>query len=107
MTEKEILENNALIAKFIGSKYGWQDLDYATGGYYIETKYHNSYDYLIPVLEHIESLGYRWEIGQSMCPDINRYHYCRIVGVKTIEGVSPLDAIYGAVITFINWYNEK
>lgn len=56
----------------------------------------------MPVLEKIEAIGYRWEIGMS---STSPHHYCKIWSIGTIEGISPKDATWGAVIEFIKWYN--
>ena len=59
---------------------------------------------IIPVIEKIESIGYKWEIGMS---STSPYHYCKIWSIGTIEGISISDAIYEAIIEFIKWYNSK
>lgn len=67
-------------------------------------QYNSSWDLLMPVMEKIESIGYRWEIGMSLKPP---FHYCRIWSLPKIEGISPIDAVWGAVVEFIEWYNNK
>ena len=69
----------------------------------VSINYKHSYSLLIPILERIESLGYRWEIGMSTT---STYHYCKIWSIGTIEGISPVDAIYWAIVEFITWYND-
>jgi hypothetical protein len=116
MEDKVILEGNKLIAEFMGMEYHW----YPKNNYYArpqhtffegnkiwgieDLKFHSSWDWLMPVIERIESLGYRWEIGMSTT---SPYHYCKIWSIGSIEGISPLDAIYGACIEFIKWYNKQ
>jgi hypothetical protein len=68
-------------------------------------RYHSSWDWLMPVLEKIASLGYKWEIGISPYKKESVFHYCKIWSIGTIEGVSPLDAVYGAVVEFVKWHN--
>lgn len=58
----------------------------------------------MPVLVKIEALGFHWEMGTSATKP---YHYCRTVGIGTTEGVSTIDAIYGACYHFIKLYNNK
>lgn len=104
MTQEEILKNNILIATFDDPTWKervdltWEDIEE-----YIPS-YDKFWDYLFPVLERIETLGYKWEIGMSMSKP---YHYCKIWSIGKIEGVSPLDAVYGAVIEFITWFNNN
>lgn len=68
--------------------------------------FHSSWDWLMPVVEKIGAKGYRWELGMGTSTN-SPTHYCKIWSIGSIEGVSPLDAIYGAVIEFIKWYNTK
>lgn len=68
-----------------------------------ELKFHSCFNSIMQVLCKIESLGYKWEIGSSK---EYPYHYCKINNICNIEGISPLDSVYGAVIEFINFYNE-
>lgn len=127
MIQKEIIEGNKLIAEFMGAIitqcYSYiediQDgleyyfskenapedrLRYSSSG----IKYHSSWDWLMSVVEKIESLGYSSEI------------YC-IGGFENrlqffSGGVSPvksrcfklkIEAVYYTVVEFIKWYNAK
>lgn len=106
MNNNEILDNN-LFVEFMGKKHielCWKLIpsNYVHLPKYF--KYNSSYEWLMPVLEKIESLGYGWEIG--MQTPTSPYHYCKIDGMDTIEGIYLLDAIYGACIEFIKWYNK-
>jgi hypothetical protein len=110
----EILEGNKLIAKFMDIQVteitwkGWTHLilgdenaamDYGNITYY---KPDADWNQLMLVLERIEAKGHRWEIGMgSTLP----YHYCRIWAAGSYSGDSPIDAVWGAVIEFIKWYN--
>ena len=107
-------EENQIIADFMcnryvnhvgkNDRYKWQLVK--DGSWYEEKdlQYDKSWDWLFPVLEKIEAIGYRWEIGMSAA---SPYHYCKIWSIGIIKGISPLDAIYGAVIEFIKWYTTK
>lgn len=109
ITDQEIIEGNALIAIFMGynveivnnERYFTLD-DMLESLSDEELHYNDSWDWLMPVLENIEAIGYRWEIGMS---STSPHHYCKIWSIGTIEGVSPKDATWGAVIEFIKWYN--
>jgi len=67
------------------------------------TKYNSSLDVLMPVLLKIESLGRKWEIGMSSYQ--MGLHYCKIWSIGLIVKESIIDAIYDAVVKFIEWYN--
>ena len=117
---KEILEGNKLIMEFMELKPTEQKGMYlisqhhytclentpemALSGFASIAKYHESWDWLMPVLERIEAKGHRWEIGMS--PTSSQHHYCKIWSIGTIERVSLLDAVYGAILEFIKWYNS-
>ena len=101
---KEILEGNKLIEEFMTEDPGVLRRDLKQAGTLESMQYHKSWDLLMPVLERIRVKGYKWEIGMS--PISSQYHYCKIWSVGTIGGRSPLDAVYGAVLEFIKWYNS-
>lgn len=124
MSEKEILEGNKLIAEFMGGKFKeysilnlkenevW--LPYHGLCNYQKLKYYSSWDWLIPVVEKIESISelsqnrtcnfhvtiekhrcfIKWGIGRTIC-DVYDYHNNKIL------------IVYRAVIEFIKWYNQN
>lgn len=103
---------NILIAEFmvgvVKKNYNGFEID---GKPYHETqlKYHSSWDWLMPVIEKIESLDY--------------IDYCQIQSTKTLGGVfystyisktfnttsyeSKIKSVYNAVIKAINYHNER
>ena len=106
----------------------WESLNH--GEYLTNLKYHESWDWLMPVVEKIESLdlseyGYKWEgldgeteyNNQNICVEIERnqcwiYMNLQLDPVHTINVEtfnkkcdSKIDAVYGAVVEFIEWYN--
>jgi hypothetical protein len=129
------METNKLIAEFMG--------DYFDSGlqlaYYIrynkvyrieDSQFHESWDWLMPVVEKIESLdlseyGYTWKgidgeteyNNQNICVEIERnqcwiYMNLQLDPLHTINAEtfnkkcdSKIDAVYGAVVEFIEWYN--
>lgn len=129
MNTKEIIENNELIAEFMGSEY--IDKSYKNdSGEYIEfwtwTKpkycqypksigigelstawnignfhFHDSWDWLMLVVEKIESIGYKTRIIENRCC-ITRYSESADVCAK-----SKIMAVWLAVIEFIKWYNKN
>jgi hypothetical protein len=138
MKSKEIIKNNVLIALFMGAKKldktsGLQDPStclemihplYGDELEYIgktSLEYHKSWDFLMPVVEKIESLGVSTDIhyycasknqtlrmtvnptedntvlflGYSFQYDRSKYH------------TKKIDAVYESVIEFIKWYNKN
>jgi hypothetical protein len=109
-------EGNKLIAEFFGKKtkdkvYQWELFNdqWATEG----LKFHSSWDWLMPVVEKIESL---WIDGaQSRCKIegvvVSLWHE---VGYRNIDFAynSPtngnkIDNLWNAVVQFIQWYNSQ
>ena len=103
MDQKQIEENNILIAEFMGH-YHIKD------GYYrvFPTKcvrvkgleYHSSWDWLMKVVEKIESLKNSvtiFDVGAG------------IEGLLIIErfGTTKLEGTYLTVVEFIKWYNKN
>ncbi len=120
MTEKEIIEGNKLIALFDGFEFLNDNSEFCPNGYFVmnseeghnnmhhpeELNYHKSYDWLMPVVEKIESLGYGISIERKLCAIYNLPHIGGvIVDLKYQE--SKIKAVYNAVINFIVFYNQQ
>jgi hypothetical protein len=100
-------ENNRLIAEFMGIDQ--VDIDYHedSNG---ELKYHTSWDWLMPVVEKIESLEdenkcklYNFQSEQCFVTIVVNHTGEDIVEV---DADNRLDATYQAVISFIKFYNK-
>lgn len=99
------IENNKLIAEFIGGKRTVNGTEYTVtvDG---ETEFNKSFDLLFKVVEKIESLGFSTSI----------YHLPKTlntakiisggVDVIGVNGSTKIEAVYNAVVEFINWYNS-
>ena len=107
------MNGNKLIAEFMGletsdrcffehlTKEGNRELTH-----HVLLKYHISWDWLIPVVEKIESLGYEFTIVESRC-NINHNTDHSVEELFHIETIgSKLDTTYDAVVQFINQYNK-
>ena len=130
MTDKEIIEGNKKIAEFMGATFkdisrvnypkGYKEWEakfpkgrefnhYGTIGDLISkyTKYHSSWDWLMPVVAKIESLESkeRWMIeivaGDCYLYTNNSGEYFKHIGNNKIESV------YSVVVQFITWYNSQ
>lgn len=106
---KETTESNRLIAEFMGMPKCGRCEDcgayqYSAAVIYQpeDMKYHTSWDWLMPVVEKIDSLG------DFTLVKIER-NYCQIVNQNapliSIASESKISAVYTAVIQFIQWYN--
>lgn len=107
-------EGNKLIAEFMGAEI--DGLNYRVVAYDnikvcmhpAQLKYHNSWDWLMPVVEKIESLGANVLIGRMLC-DIkytNPLNEDEIFEIRIVSGIK-INAVNGAVVKFIKWYNEN
>lgn len=118
MTPKQIDDSNKLIALFMGATAdegpteGWfRGIRFPHGGQNtFVLKYHNSWDWIMPVLEKIESHGCIVEISMALTMT------CRIclIGGRNIRainivyqdpiGLSNIDTVYKAVVEFVTKY---
>ena len=112
----ETLENNKLIAEFMGLGIQSFFVESPVNGEYIpddELQYHSSWDWLMPVVEKIGSLGHTMiDIGirhciitpvlYSLSDDAMKFY------PKINSNAKPMkECIYTAVVEFINWYNSS
>ena len=105
--------NNKLIAEFLG----YIDNGCSEEGFLIDPKtnydvcidslqFHTDWNWLIQVVEKIESLGYSVNISSSMVyinGDNSRIVSPFNIGFK----ITKIEAVYNACVEFIKWYNEN
>jgi len=107
------MNSNKLIAEFMGMKYG----DPNDNSVMTQTtpqgnevvpinsmKYHSSWDWLMRVVEEIESLGYEFTIVESRCKVSNNTDHSveELFHIETIG--SKFKTTYDAVVQFIKNY---
>lgn len=119
--EVNIIENNKLIAEFMGYEFIEQKANciitkdnflnpevLASNAY----KFNSSWDWLMPVVEKIENLEWR---GEHIFICIDTYgcwieHKNKIickVGTKAYEDLTKIEATHRAVLQFIKWHNKN
>lgn len=126
MTQEEIIEGNKLIelfysgrtlstdGTFFGRKQGmpkqyenWYDI-VSVG----DLKYHSSWDWLMPVVEKIETLGYHTKISCDEFGSWTQIHY-RLSLANTTETKAvnqhgtKIENTWKSVIQFITWHNTQ
>jgi hypothetical protein len=119
-------ENNKLIAEFMGglfnkhsNKYGIGNAEYITIGklnnvvkainHYdiIDLKYHTDWNWLMEVVEKIESLEntrFDFQINQY---NVRIYDHENIEFIVELNRDTKIEATYNACVEFIKWYNEQ
>lgn len=68
-------------------------------------QYHTSWDWLMPVVEKIDDLGFSYEIATQICSiGVFRKDYN-----KTVKSdIEPtISVVWQSVIEFITWYKTK
>jgi hypothetical protein len=106
-------ENNKLIAEFMGAEsvVGVEYGIILTNPTRKETTlsslaYHTSWDWLMPVVEKIESLGFEFFIVENRSKvKHNTDHSIDVLCY--LEGGSKIDITYQTVVEFIKWYNQN
>ncbi len=133
MNKEGIIESNKLIAEFMGYEYyGWNDEKHRASGYtsgywgkkdaklhhlklpatmlFNPLLYHSSYDWLIPVVDKIQELGWNFRLNSYF--EKNGVHcnfYKSMVDILSDNKVytTKIEAIYSVVVYFIKQHNEQ
>lgn len=120
METKDIIANNVLIAEFMGAIDGVPTESgervlinvpdfYSNRGStstWLTTmlQYHKRWDWLMPVVEKIESLGY-WV--NRINGDVWIVNDNEEVIINNTNHKGGIEAYYNAVVEFIKWWNEN
>ena len=128
--EKEIIEGNKLIAEFMkfpSNKHleNWVDVpnEYISiygkhFGIGFNCKFHKSWDWLMPVVEKIESIkipqvayGFEFSIKGKRCITLSKItgEDVVVIGFHNYDKkyfYTKLEATWLAVVEFIKWYNK-
>lgn len=138
MKELTQVEGNKLIAEFMGGKHnggsyynfynglpiqGRTEKEYPAEWIETDLHFHSSWDWLMPVVEKIESMdnraGVRLETRLIAHTKINARDmmtpiYCYTFGITfnqhekfSVDAESKISAVWHGVIQFIQWYNEN
>ena len=94
------MKENKLIAEFM------EYPNLGTKGDFSYLKYHKSWDWLMPVVEKIENLGYEFFIVEDRVKVSHNTDHS-IETIIDLTSRSKLNATYNAVVEFINQYNKN
>ena len=106
-------ENNKTIAEFMGcgkdeiENIHWIDTEDGYGFASDELQYHKSWNWLMPVVEKIESLGYEFFIVEDRVEVSHNTDHSIETIIDLTFGGSKRDATYQGVVEFINQYNKN
>lgn len=107
---KMIGEGNRLIADFMNQKF---PDDYRIDSTYIDREYgniscnyHSSWNWLMPVVEKIESLGGDVVIYYRSCSIMVKEKYYNDLSQSTSD-FNKIYSTYKAVVKFIKWYSSQ
>jgi hypothetical protein len=108
-------ENNKIIAEFMGMKpHDINELD----GFWTNTikshkfdsvmnlQFHSNWNWLMEVVEKIESLGYDVFINTCVCR-ITDVGQDILEDIETFNNENKIQAVYNACVEFIKYYNER
>lgn len=97
-TAQNIAENNKLMAEFLGNT----ETHIKNFGGIEKTKYHSDWNWLMSVVEKIESFEYLVEIRENVCfiKTSEQDYFSELENTK-------IKAVYNACVKFIKWYNQK
>ena len=104
-------ENNRMIAEFMGLNLivqtdGVSFKDNNTGLFH-ELKYHTSWDWLMPVVYKVESLGYSVNISRIKVSINHIGSEEEMFSWVCGDPSKKMEILYETLFQFIEWYNEN
>lgn len=109
-------ENNKLIAEFMGGKYDSAFFNLTKNSMWLpihgivffeHLKYDSSWDWLMPVIQKIDSYGYNVKISRISVNITKILTDEVIVGLVCGNIDKKINLCYNAVVQFIKWYNNQ
>ena len=100
------IEKNIMLADFLSyEKNHVGDYFIPDSGYEnpVNFKFHTDWNWLIQVVEKIESIGYRVDILKNICT-IDLSYKNTIISYGNIP---KIEKVYKACVEFIIWYNQQ
>ena len=99
-------KDNKLIAEFMGLTIITDNISYFDTNYKALKNYHSDWNWLMQVVEKIESLGYTIDVtGSNVYINHSDDEFKQIAGFS--DTYSKIEAVYNACLEFIKWYNNK
>jgi hypothetical protein len=102
-------ENNKIIAEFMGATLT-KDLQImypvyeGDSSYVKDLKYHLDWNWLMEVVEKIETHGFTFDIKKNWSCITRKGEQ---IIIRWEEDKNKIEAVYNACLEFIKWYNEN
>jgi hypothetical protein len=108
---EQILEGNKLIAEFVGYKqhnHGSYKTFEIDGRHIYESvvQYNTKWEWLMPVVEKIESLGFQFHIGNEGAAIKKWWFRGNVPDLGSVQE-TKIAATWEICIRFIQWYNNQ
>ena len=119
-----IIENNKLIAEFLDWEFddlsetfettflklvepqAFGDEQFSCKLQVFELDFNSDWNWLMEVVEKIESLNYVFEIKITWCR-IKQIENGNVIVLRWEEDKTKIEAVYNACVEFIKWYNNQ
>jgi hypothetical protein len=119
-----IQENNKLLAEFMELKpilistdfYGIQkdhvhitgkNTDFVMFEFSKSAKYHSDWNWLMQVVDKIESLEYNFNITSKSATVLMNHGAIFQTLIYSDDGTNKKEAVYNTCVEFVKWYNEE
>lgn len=115
---ENILENNKLIAEFMGFKLQNNPNERFYKNYFTQANgvwgnrieilhFDSDWNWLMEVVEKIESSGYLVKMAGKIVIIDNKSNNKDYISFESSQEVTKIEAVYKACVTFIEWYNKQ
>lgn len=104
---QNITENNKLIAEFMAGEKDKQVYIKHLNAWYdncMGYKYNTDWNWLMEVVEKIESLGFEFTIKRSWAKITRKNEN---IVARWEDDKTKIESVYNACLEFIKWYNEQ
>lgn len=104
-------ENNILLAQFMGFEFnadlGMFMIPFLNEEFNCDTmKFHSDWNWLMEVVDKIESLGYNFQITAKDATVLTQHAAIYSSLIYRVDGLKKIEAVYQTSVEFIKWYNE-
>ena len=104
-------ENNRLLAEFMKLDTAFNDRfsinPMTRYGCWELMKYDTNWNWLMKVVEKIESLGFTFTIRLKWVKISKTHNSDEVILIRWEEDETKIEAVYNACLEFIEWYNEN